>query len=165
MHIALLAPELPPPAGAVGRTCAVTGSALHLIRPLGFSLEEKYLKRSGMDYWQSINLHVHDSFENFLDYFTKEYPKDIIYYSTTKAPRTYDSFKYSMGDCFMFGAESSGIPENILRQNIDRCLRVPMGEGSRSLNLSVSVGIVLYEALRQNNFPDLLTNNSHFFHI
>ncbi|MDR1706212.1 MAG: tRNA (cytidine(34)-2'-O)-methyltransferase [Clostridiales bacterium] len=155
MHIALLTPEIPHNAGAIGRTCAVTGTVLHLIKPLGFSLDEKYLNRSGMDYWHSIDLRLHNSFMDFLENFSQHSPSGILYYATTKAPRAYDSFAFAMGDCFVFGAESSGIPESILKDNLERCLRVPMREGSRSLNLSVSAGIILYEALRQNGFPAL----------
>lgn len=152
MHIVLLEPEIPHNTGAIGRTCKVTGSALHLIKPLGFSVGEKYLKRSGLDYWHELDVRYHDSFTDFL---ADENPARLLL-ATTKASKTYTEIGYGMNDYIMFGRESGGIPEDILAARYNDCIRIPMEPGSRSLNLSVSVGVILYEALRQNNFFNLV---------
>jgi len=153
MNIVLLEPEIPHNTGAIGRTCSVTGSRLHLIRPLGFSTNEKYLRRSGLDYWRELDITYHDSYADFMEYKNGGHGEAALYACTTKASVCYTFPSYKPGDFIMFGKESAGIPESILREN--QCVRVPMIESARSLNLSVSAGIVLYEALRQNGFRDL----------
>mgnify|MGYP000129397633 CR=1 FL=1 len=151
LNIVLHEPEIPQNTGNIARSCAATGAALHLIGPLGFSIEDKYLKRAGLDYWDKVNLFYYNSLDEF---FSKHHGKPI-FFSSTKASKTYDQVKYPE-DCFiMFGKETKGLPEDLLRENYDRCIRIPMREGIRSLNLSNSVAIVLYEALRQLGFPGL----------
>lgn len=151
MNIVLHEPEIHANTGNIGRTCAVTGTSLHLIKPLGFSLEDKYLKRAGMDYWPKIDLHIYENWEDFL----AKNPGAKIYMATTKARKTYVEVTYEP-DCFiMFGKESAGIPEEILLQYEETSIRIPMGEDYRSLNLSNSAAIILYEALRQQGFPGL----------
>lgn len=151
MNIVLLEPEIPYNTGNIGRSCVATGSALHLIKPLGFEINDKYLKRAGLDYWQNLDLHIYESFKHF-----KELnPEKKIYMLTTKARKMYTEVKYD-SDCFiMFGKESAGIPEEILLQNKENCVRIPMLPDIRSLNLSNAVAVVLFEAIRQNNFDGL----------
>ena len=150
MNIVLYQPQIPPNTGNIARTCALTGTKLHLIRPLGFSIDEKSVKRAGLDYWHLLDLEVHDSLEDFLE----KYKGEQIFFTSTKAKNYYTQVEYKK-DCFiMFGSETSGLPEMIHdKYGADRIL-IPMipKEGVRSLNLSHSVSIVLYEALRQNNF-------------
>lgn len=151
LNIVLLEPEIPANTGNIGRTCCATGTRLHLIEPLGFSLSEKALKRAGMDYWQDLDVTVYDDYEDFL----RKNQNAKIYFATTKAPNIYSEAHFEP-DCYiMFGKESAGIPEKILVENQDTCIRIPMNENIRSLNLSNSVAIVLYEALRQNNFSGM----------
>lgn len=151
LNIVLHEPEIPANTGNIGRTCCATGTRLHLIGPLGFSLSEKALKRAGMDYWQHLDVTVYDDYNDFLS----KNPDAKIYYATTKAPNVYTEVKYEP-DCYiMFGKESAGIPEEILVNNQETCVRIPMNPQIRSLNLSNSVAIVLYEALRQNEFAGM----------
>ena len=151
LNIVLHEPEIPANTGNIGRTCVATGTRLHLIEPLGFSLSEKALKRAGMDYWKDLDVTTYLDFEDFLE----KNPGAKIYYATTKAPQTYTDVHYEE-DCYiMFGKESAGIPEDILVNNQETCVRIPMIGDIRSLNLSNSVAIVLYEALRQNNFDHM----------
>ncbi len=151
MNIVLLEPEMPANTGNIGRTCVATGTKLHLIEPLGFRLTDKYIKRSGLDYWNDLDLTVYKNFEDFLD----RNPGAKIYMATTKARHTYADVKYDP-DCYiMFGKESAGIPEEILMKYEETCVRIPMMGDIRSLNLSNSVSIILYEALRQNNFKGM----------
>ena len=151
LNIVLHEPEIPANTGNIGRTCCATGTRLHLIGPLGFSLSEKALKRAGMDYWQHLDVTVYDDYKDFLE----KNPGAKIYYATTKAPNVYSEVNYEP-DCYiMFGKESAGIPEEILKDNPDTCVRIPMIGETRSLNLSNSVAIVLYEALRQNDFDHM----------
>lgn len=151
LNIVLLEPEIPANTGNIGRTCCATGTRLHLIEPLGFSLSEKSLKRAGMDYWQDLDVSVYDDYEDFL----RKNPGARIYFATTKAPNIYSEAHFEP-DCYiMFGKESAGIPEKILVENQQTCIRIPMNENIRSLNLSNSVAIVLYEALRQNDFAGM----------
>ncbi len=152
MNIVLLEPEIPHNAGAIGRTCAVTGSRLHLIKPLGFSVSEKHLKRSGLDYWNELNVQYYENYEDFLE----KTGMNDIFFATTKAERLYSDVHYNPDSYIMFGKESAGIPEDILIKNREKCIRIPMLPDKRSINLSVSAGIVLYEALRQNSFLNLL---------
>lgn len=152
MNIVLHQPEIPQNTGNIGRTCVATGSTLHLIRPFGFIINDKTLKRAGMDYWKDLKVYYYDNFEHFL--LKNNYPK--IYMATTKAVKTYCDVKYGEDDFIMFGSEGSGIPEEILLKYKETAVRIPMLEEYRSLNLSNSVAIVLYEALRQNNFKGCL---------
>lgn len=148
MNIVLLEPEIPANTGNIGRTCVATGSRLHLIKPLGFSLEEKELKRAGLDYWKDLDVSVYENFEDFL----QKNPGAKLFMATTKAKRNYAEVCYPDSAYLMFGKESAGIPEELLVQYQDYAVRIPMKEEIRSLNLSNSVAIVLYEALRQQDF-------------
>lgn len=158
MNIILHEPEIPFNTGNIGRTCVATNSALHLIRPLGFSTDSKYLKRSGLDYWHKLNITYYDNFQDFL-------VKNInakIYMATTKAKRLYSEVNYEEDSYIMFGKESAGIPEEILVRYTETAIRIPMAENHRSLNLSNAVAITLYEALRQQNFKTLqIEGNLH----
>ena len=150
-NIVLLEPEIPANTGNIGRTCVATGTRLHLIEPLGFRLNEKDLKRAGMDYWPQLDVTTYVNYEDFL----KKNPGARPYMATTKGPRVYTEAQFEP-DCYiMFGKESAGIPEEILLENQERAIRIPMLGDTRSLNLSNSVAIVLYEALRQNDFPGM----------
>lgn len=151
MHVVLYQPEIPQNTGNIARTCAVTGTALHLIEPLGFSLEEKHLKRAGLDYWQHLDLQVHGSLEEL----TARYSQEAFYYISTKGQKTYSAVTYGPDDFLVFGRETAGLPPQVLTLNRDTTLRIPMREGQRSLNLANSVALVLYEALRQQDFPSL----------
>ena len=151
INIVLLEPEIPANTGNIGRTCVASGVRLHLIEPLGFSLSEKALKRAGMDYWKDLDVTTYIDYQDFLD----KNPGAKIYMATTKAQKIYTEVSYEP-DCYiMFGKESAGIPEEILIQNQENCIRIPMMEKIRSLNLGNSAAIVLYEALRQNGFAGL----------
>ena len=151
MNIVLMQPEIPQNTGNIARTCAATGTVLHLIEPLGFSLADKYLKRAGLDYWHLMEYHVYRSTEEFW----KLHPGIRAHFATTKAPRGYHEAEYRDGDYLFFGCETRGLPENLLEKVYDRCIRIPMRPEARSLNLANSAAIVLYEALRQNGFPGL----------
>lgn len=156
MHIVLVNPEIPQNTGNIARTCAATGAKLHLIEPLGFELSDKYLKRAGLDYWHMMQLEVHPSWEAFV----AEYPDARMFFASTKAPRSYCEAEFSDGDFLVFGRETKGLPEELLAENYDRCIRIPMKADARSLNLSNSVAIVLYESLRQQDFPALKNEGS-----
>ena len=150
-NIVLLEPEIPANTGNIGRSCVATKTKLHLIEPLGFRLSEKDLKRAGMDYWPQLDVTTYVNYEDFL----KKNPGARPYMATTKGPRVYTEAQFEP-DCYiMFGKESAGIPEEILLENQERAIRIPMLGDTRSLNLSNSVAIVLYEALRQNDFPGM----------
>ena len=151
MHIVLLEPEIPQNAGNIARTCAVTNTVLHLIKPLGFSVEDKYLKRAGLDYWKLLDIRYYENFQDFLD----KNPNAKIWMATTKAKHVYSDVTFGENDYLMFGKESAGIPEEILVDNKEGCIRIPMNPDIRSLNLANSVSIVLYEALRQNDFAGM----------
>lgn len=151
LQIVLVNPEIPQNTGNIARTCAATGAELHLIEPLGFSLSDKYLKRAGLDYWGLMTYHVYPSLEDFL----QKHPRARMHFASTKAPRSYCEAQYQDGDFLVFGCETRGLPENLLEKVYDRCVRIPMRKEARSLNLSNSVAIVLYEALRQLDFPNL----------
>ena len=151
MHIVLHQPEIPANTGNIGRTCAATGTALHLIEPLGFRLDEKSIKRAGMDYWDKLDVTRYMNLEEFWE----KNRGAKIWYATTKAKRLYTEAAFSPGDYIMFGKESAGIPEELLVEHEETCIRIPMMEEIRSLNLSNSVAIVLYEALRQNAFTGM----------
>lgn len=174
-NIVLLEPEIPANTGNIGRTCLVTGSHLHLIEPMGFILNDKNLKRAGMDYWKDVDCHVYDSLSDFWD-LNKDFliscdtadensaKKANLWMATTKAQKTYADVQFKDGDYIMFGKESAGIPEELLLKNPESCIRIPMSEGQRSLNLSNSAAIILYEALRQNSFLNLETQGKLHHH-
>lgn len=161
LNVILHEPEIPANTGNIGRTCVATGTRLHLIEPLGFRLNYKTLKRAGMDYWEHLDVTRYDDWDNFLE----RNPDAKIYYATTKGKHVYSDVTYEP-DCFlMFGKESGGIPEEILVRHPDNCIRIPMIGDTRSLNLSNSVAIVLYEALRQNHFDHMrLEGELHHLH-
>ncbi|MDE6234084.1 MAG: tRNA (uridine(34)/cytosine(34)/5-carboxymethylaminomethyluridine(34)-2'-O)-methyltransferase TrmL [Lachnospiraceae bacterium] len=151
LNIVLLEPEIPQNTGNIGRTCVATGTRLHLIEPLGFSISDKAVKRAGMDYWPHLDVSVYEDYEDFL----KRNQDAKVYMATTKGPNVYTEVSYEP-DCYiMFGKESGGIPEEILVNNQENAIRIPMNPEIRSLNLANSVAIVLYEALRQNDFAGM----------
>ncbi|SHE68277.1 tRNA (cytidine/uridine-2'-O-)-methyltransferase [Seinonella peptonophila] len=152
IHIVLVEPEIPQNTGNIARTCAVTGATLHLIRPFGFTLDDRKLKRAGMDYWHQLPIHYYDSFQELVD----RYPTGRFFCATTKGDKFYTDFHYAPGDFFVFGKESKGLPVEILTAHQDSLIRIPMRKTLRSLNLATSVAIISYEALRQLSFPDLL---------
>ncbi len=151
MNIVLVNPEIPQNTGNIARTCAATGAKLHLIGPLGFSLEDKYLKRAGLDYWQMMSYRLYESFAELLE----AHPDARMHFLSTKAPRSYTEASYGPEDFLVFGCETKGLPESLLSKAYERCIRIPMVPEARSLNLSNSVAIVLYEALRSQGFPGL----------
>ena len=161
LNIVLHEPEIPANTGNIGRTCVATNTRLHLIEPVGFRRDEKNLKRAGMDYWGSLDVTTYIDYADFLE----RNPGAKIYMATTKAPKVYTEVSYEP-DCYiMFGKESAGIPEEILVQHQEDCVRIPMVGDIRSLNLSNSVSIVLYEALRQNGFAGMnLEGHLHRLH-
>lgn len=150
-NLVLHEPQIPQNTGNIARTCAATASRLHIIKPTGFEITDRTLKRAGLDYWHLLDITYYDGLEHFF----KKNPHANIYYSTTKAQHTYCDISYQDGDYLMFGKETAGLPEELLIQNPDKCIRIPMIEGARSLNLSNSVAVVLYEALRQTAFAGL----------
>ena len=151
MHIILHQPEIPANTGNIGRTCVATGTTLHLIEPLGFHLDEKSIKRAGMDYWDKLDVTRYINFEEF----QAKHPDAKIWYATTKAKRLYTEASFGNNDYIMFGKESAGIPEELLVEHEETCIRIPMLTEIRSLNLSNAVAVVLYEALRQNQFTGM----------
>ena len=151
MHIVLHQPEIPANTGNIGRTCVATGTSLHLIEPLGFSLEEKQLKSAGMYYWEHLDVHRYMNYRTFRE----QNSGAKVWMATTKAQKMYTEVEFGPDDYIMFGKESAGIPEEILVENEENCIRIPMLSEIRSLNLSNSVAIVLYEALRQNDFAGM----------
>ena len=151
MNIVLHQPEIPANTGNIGRTCVATGTRLHLIEPLGFRLDEKSIRRAGMDYWEHLEMTRYINYQEFLD----QNPGAKIWFATTKAKKVYSEVSFGPDDYIMFGKESAGIPEEILVANEEHCIRIPMLSSIRSLNLSNSVAIVLYEALRQNGFEQM----------
>lgn len=151
MNIVLHQPEIPANTGNIGRTCVATGTRLHLIEPLGFRLNEKSIRRAGMDYWEHLDVTRYINYQEFLD----QNPGAKIWFATTKAKQVYSEVSFGPDDYIMFGKESAGIPEEILVTNEEHCIRIPMLSDIRSLNLSNSVAIVLYEALRQNDFQSM----------
>ena len=150
-HIVLVEPEIPQNAGNIARTCAATGTHLHMIRPLGFEVSDKYLKRAGLDYWNLVDISYYDSFDEL----RMKYPRARFFYFTTKAQHRHSDVVYQDGDFLVFGKETKGLPEPLLIENREACVRIPMYEKARSLNLSNSVAVALYEALRQLDYPNL----------
>ncbi len=151
LNIVLVEPEIPQNTGNIVRTCAATGSRLHLVRPLGFEVTDKHLKRAGLDYWYLADITYYDSFAEVLDKFRDS----RFWYFSTKAAKTYSEVSYSDGDFLVFGKETKGLPEALLAAHYDACVRIPMIDESRSLNLGNSVCVGVYEALRQLSFPNL----------
>lgn len=152
LNIVLFEPEIPQNTGNIARTCVLTNSKLHLIKPLGFSLDEKHLRRAGLDYWKYLDMEIHESYHELRE----KYKDGVFYFSTTKAKNYYSDVEFKSGDFIVFGRESSGLPDRIRDSDPDRCIRVPMLETStRSLNLSNTVSIIAYEALRQKGFPNM----------
>ncbi|MBO8168981.1 MAG: tRNA (uridine(34)/cytosine(34)/5-carboxymethylaminomethyluridine(34)-2'-O)-methyltransferase TrmL [Thermoanaerobacteraceae bacterium] len=151
MNIVLVEPEIPQNTGNIARTCAVTGSTLHLVKPLGFSVDDKHLKRAGLDYWHLLDIYYYDSFQELQG----KYPDGKFYYATTKAGNYYTDMRYGLGDFLVFGKETKGLPREIIDAYPDQCIRIPMANNARSMNLANSVAVILYEALRQNGFPGM----------
>jgi tRNA (cytidine/uridine-2'-O-)-methyltransferase len=151
VDVVLVEPEIPQNTGNIARSCVATGSTLHLVEPLGFSLEDRYLKRAGMDYWRHLALEVHPCLDAFFD----EVGKESCYFVSKKASLHYCEPRYAADSVLVFGCESRGLPEDLIAENRERSLRIPMMPGVRSLNLSNAVAVVLYEALRQVGFPGL----------
>ena len=151
LNIVLVEPEIPQNTGNIARTCAATGSRLHLVRPLGFAIDDRKLKRAGLDYWHLLDITYYDGLD---DFFSKT--KGRFFYFTTKAPRTYCEVEYRDGDYLVFGKETAGLPEELLHEHPCECVRLPMIDGARSLNLSNTVAVGVFEALRQIGFPGLL---------
>lgn len=153
LHIVLVEPEIPPNTGNIARSCAAAGAKLHLVKPLGFSIDDRMLKRAGLDYWPYVDLEVHENLADFL----KEYRDMPMYLATTKGIRNYTDVSYEEDAMLLFGRETAGLPRDFIEKYKDRTIRIPMSKDTRlrSLNLSNSVNIVLFEALRQQNFPDL----------
>lgn len=150
-NIVLVEPEIPQNTGTIARTCAATGAKLHLVRPLGFEINDKYLKRAGLDYWSEVDISYYDSFQQVKD----RHPEGTFFYASTKARQTYAEVAYPRNPFLVFGKETKGLPEALLRQNPQTCIRIPMRESIRSLNLSNSVNIILYEVYRQSHFAGL----------
>lgn len=153
MHIVLIEPEIPGNTGNVARLCAATGIELHLVKPLGFSTDDKHLKRAGLDYWHLVKVHYHENFDAVLSC----YAGHAFHYCSTKAPRSHTEAHYTETDMLVFGKESAGIPESILKVHWMECLRIPMIAEARSLNLSNAVAVIAYEAMRQLGFSSLAT--------
>lgn len=153
LNVVLVEPEIPQNTGNIIRTCAATGTTLHLVRPLGFSLEDKYLKRSGLDYWDIANIQYYDSFEEVVE----KNPSGTFYFSTTKVNQAHSDVEFVENSFIVFGKETKGLPEDLIKANLDTCIRIPMVdiEKARSLNLSNSVAIVVFEALRQLGYPNM----------
>jgi len=148
LNIVLLEPEIPQNTGNIARTCAATGASLHMIEPFGFTITDAKLKRAGLDYWQYLNVHYYKNLAHFFE----ENKGGNFFYFSTKAPRSYTEISYPDNSYLFFGKETAGLPEALLKDNLDRCVRIPMLENLRSLNLSNSVAIAVYETLRQWNF-------------
>ena len=153
LHIVLVEPEIPPNTGNISRSCAATGAVLHLVKPLGFSIDDKSLKRAGLDYWKYVKLEVHES----LDEFMTRYAGRNMYLATTKGGRLYTEVEYRDEDMILFGRETAGLPRDFIEAHKDSAIRIPMSKDTRlrSLNISNSANIILFEALRQMGFPDL----------
>ncbi len=152
-NIVLVEPEIPQNTGNIARTCAATGTALHLVKPLGFSIDDKHLKRAGLDYWPYVSVTVYESLDDFME----KHGDEKLFLATTKAGQTYADVKYEDGSYILFGKETAGLPRDFINEHMDSAVRIPMGKevNLRSLNLSNSAAIIIYEALRQQGFPEL----------
>lgn len=157
IHIVFVEPEIPPNTGNIARTCAATGSTLHLVKPLGFSIDDKSVKRAGLDYWPFVNLVVHESLAAFMDKYGEKGEKRNIYLATTKGGISYAEVKFQDEDMILFGRETKGLPRDFIEEHSEKAIRIPMSADTRlrSLNLSNSANIILFEALRQLKFPGL----------
>ncbi|MBQ9937191.1 MAG: tRNA (uridine(34)/cytosine(34)/5-carboxymethylaminomethyluridine(34)-2'-O)-methyltransferase TrmL [Oscillospiraceae bacterium] len=153
INIVLVEPQIPQNTGNIARTCAVTGARLHLVKPMGFAVDDKKLKHAGLDYWHMLDITYYDSLEDFLDIHKDE--SDFFYFFSTKSKKVYSDEKYPQKSYLFFGREDRGLPESLLLANREKCVRIPMMNEARSLNLSNSVAIGVYEVLRQQNFPRL----------
>lgn len=153
LHIVFVEPEIPPNTGNIARTCAATNTKLHLVKPLGFDISEKAVKRAGLDYWPYVDLEIHESLDDFME----KYKDKRKFLATTKGGRIYTDFEYVDDDMFLFGRETKGLPRDFIAQNEEMAIRIPMSENTRlrSFNLSNSANIILFEALRQLGFPEL----------
>ncbi|MGB9903115.1 MAG: tRNA (uridine(34)/cytosine(34)/5-carboxymethylaminomethyluridine(34)-2'-O)-methyltransferase TrmL [Desulfotomaculales bacterium] len=151
MHVVLVEPEIPANTGNIARTCAATGTVLHLVHPLGFSTDDKHLKRAGLDYWHLVEIKYHNSFAEV----EKTYKGHVFYFFSTRGKYYYTEIRYPQDAFLVFGRETRGLPRELLEANADKCIRIPMIDQARSLNLANAVAVVLYEALRQNGFPGL----------
>ena len=162
INIVLVEPEIPQNTGNIARTCAIIGAKLHLVKPLGFEISDKYLKRAGLDYWDALEMEMHESFEDFLNKYNPE--NSNMFFVTTKGTHCYTDVEYSkFEEVFMlFGKETKGLPEDILKKYLENTIRIPMRENFRSLNLSNSVAIVAYEMLRQDKFKNLQEISKYF---
>lgn len=154
LHIVFVEPEIPPNTGNIARTCAATNSVLHLVKPLGFDITEKAVRRAGLDYWEYVQLEVHESLDDFME----KYGDRRLFLATTKGGHLYTDFEYQDGDMFLFGRETAGLPKDFIAEHKETAIRIPMSEDTRlrSFNLSNSANIILFEALRQLGFPELL---------
>jgi tRNA (cytidine/uridine-2'-O-)-methyltransferase len=150
-NIVLYQPEIPQNTGNIARLCAATGCALHLIGPLGFSLQDRHMKRAGLDYWHLVNVYKYDSLQDFYE----RWNGSRFYFVTTKGTRYYSEFDYQPGDFIVFGKETAGLPQDMIGMNPDQCMRIPMVEGARCLNLANSVAIIVYGGLHRHNFRGL----------
>ena len=162
LNVVMVEPEIPQNTGNIARTCAAIGAKLHLVHPLGFEINDKYLKRAGLDYWDKLEIEEHNSLEDFL---VKYNPlKNNMYFASTKSKRTYIDIDYSNEQevFVLFGKETKGLPEDLLQKNMEKCIRIPMREELRSLNLSNSVAIIVYEILRQVKFTGLEETSKYF---
>lgn len=155
MNIVLVEPEIPQNTGNIVRTCGGVGATLHLVRPLGFSVEDRYLKRAGLDYWHLVDIRYYDSVDEVFAYAKQQDPAAQHYFCSTKAKRAHTEVTYRDGDFLFFGKETKGLPEDLIYGNYDHAIRIPMRENFRSLNLANSVAIVVYEAMRQIGFPEM----------
>ena len=155
IHLVMVNPEIPPNTGNVARTCAATDSVLHLVKPLGFSIDDKSLKRAGLDYWQYVNVEVHESLDEFMEKYADKVPR--MFLATTKGGKHYTDVKFEDEDMILFGRETAGLPRDFIDAHAENAIRIPMSADTRlrSLNLSNSVNIILFEALRQLGFPGL----------
>ena len=153
LHIVFVEPEIPPNTGNIARTCAATNTKLHLLKPLGFDISDKAVKRAGLDYWPYVDLEIHESLDDFME----KYKDKRKFLATTKGGRIYTDFEYMDDDMFLFGRETKGLPRDFIAQNEEMAIRIPMSENTRlrSFNLSNSANIILFEALRQLGFPEL----------
>lgn len=168
INIVMVEPEIPQNTGNIARTCAAIGAKLHLIKPLGFSIDDKHLKRAGLDYWDKLDIEIHESLNDFLNKYAykqnREYISENMFLASTKSKQSYSDIKYNKFEevFLLFGKETKGLPEDLIEKNMKQAIRIPMREGLRSLNLSNSVAIIAYEVLRQNNFNDLQQESNYF---
>lgn len=168
INIVMVEPEIPQNTGNIARTCAAIGAKLHLVKPLGFSIDDKHLKRAGLDYWDKLDIEIHESLNDFLNKYAYkqngEYISENMFLASTKSKKAYSDIKYNEFEevFLLFGKETKGLPEDLIEKNIKQAIRIPMREGLRSLNLSNSVAIIAYEVLRQNNFDNLQQESKYF---